>query len=276
MGGVMMFFDRAMYVLPALCLQSGTTYAIQRLTPRQQAGNGQCTYTLSSSLLLSSSPVRTLVLTRAPDPLPHRPDAHHRHDKNARLLRAPPEVERHACFRGRHHADSRQVGFYRLPRRTVRHPRPVRRLLRYNCRVCGKRARRGALYCACARESGGCACRCGRERVRATCEGDGQWTMDDGRWMHGWVDVWREKERHARTRRLALMYLYEFTTHVCELGGEGVFKCSYRVARRTLRTSISCNTAVPYTICDIIASKTGKEERERERERKRASINTRS
>lgn len=108
-----------------------------------QVGHGKCNISHSHV-----HPRRAhQILIYPPDPLHNRPNAHNRHHQNGRLLRAQAEMERHARVCPGHLAHPHAVGLLRLRHRALRHPRPVWRLLRYDCGFRGEYSRRWAVHC---------------------------------------------------------------------------------------------------------------------------------
>ncbi len=83
-GGVIMFFDRAMYA--SLSISSILPFSnLSSQADCSQARNGQCSS--SSGLLLPPKLIPTPLL----DPVPHRPHRDNRAHKDSPLLRPPPE-----------------------------------------------------------------------------------------------------------------------------------------------------------------------------------------
>lgn len=133
MGGVMMFFDRAMYV----CVRM---YANILLTC-VQAGHGQRT--------LPTSPIPSLSVSNAPrtDTFHYRSHAYHRNNQDGRLLRPQAKVERHSRIRRRHIAHPHALGIHRLHRRVIRYPRFVWRLSRNYCGLREQYTHHWAIHC---------------------------------------------------------------------------------------------------------------------------------
>ena len=105
-GGVMLFFDRAMLVIFPSC--DGIPADMSNL------GSPWETYEPPSSPE-SADPERRNLTTDLPDPLPHRPHHHHRTSENAPILRAETKGQGHSCIFRRADADPPEVDVYRLP-----------------------------------------------------------------------------------------------------------------------------------------------------------------
>ena len=105
-----------------LCMLPAIPPAVTTLIPFQ-ACHGQRNVTLSS---------HPSALTPS-DTLPDRPHPHHRYPEDLRLFRKTEQIERHCGFHGGHTPHTLPVAFDGLPRRVVRHIRPLRRLFCDHC-----------------------------------------------------------------------------------------------------------------------------------------------
>jgi hypothetical protein len=110
-GGVMMFFDRAMYVPLYTC-------PFCRLIANQfQASNGKCMSLIS--ILIPPLPTPNNLPPIPTDPLPNRPHHNNRTPKDRPLLRAETETQRH---RGVFHGsfpDTDALGIHRVFNRVI-------------------------------------------------------------------------------------------------------------------------------------------------------------
>ena len=135
MGGVMMFFDRAMYV--------STLHIRTALLTCEQAGNGKRTSSTSSNQVLR---YRTLPNTPI-DTLSDWSHTHHRNNENRRLLRAQAEMERHSGICRWYITYPDALGFHRFHNRTVRHTCAVWRLSHDHCGLRQQCTGDWAIYC---------------------------------------------------------------------------------------------------------------------------------
>lgn len=104
-----------------------------------QAGNGQ-------RMELSNTSLHPSLLTSPLDPLSHRPDHHHRTPKDARLLRAAAEAERHGCVCRGHTTYPATMGIRRLCGGAVWDLYTLWRLPDYDSELCIQHTGSGTIH----------------------------------------------------------------------------------------------------------------------------------
>lgn len=134
-GGVLMFFDRSLYVLPPHLYHwhqpiNRKTHTNHLSRSRLAMGNVRHPPPSYLPTQLTQPPPFT-------DPLPNRPHADHRRPKDNSLLHPPPKTQRHRCLLSGHHPDPPAVAVDRLSDRVIRTVHSVWRLPRDDWPVCG-------------------------------------------------------------------------------------------------------------------------------------------
>ena len=136
-GGVLLFFDRAMY---APLFPYSQAHSLTALSfPRLAMGNVH-----PHSPHPPFSPVQSLTTTI--DTLPNRPNHNNRPSKNASLLRAPPKTQRNSSLLWRTSSDPDALGPDRFPGRAIRDIDLVWGFLRHDCGLCEEYSCDWAVY----------------------------------------------------------------------------------------------------------------------------------
>jgi hypothetical protein len=136
-GGVLLFFDRAMYVLFSPLFSVPTDRSIL------QACNGQRPSPYPLPFEIPSKPTS---LTTPTDPLPNWPYNNHRTPKNTPLLRATPKAQRDSSFFWRTSPDFDALGSNRFLRRVIWDFHFIRGFLGHDCGLCEECPGCGTVY----------------------------------------------------------------------------------------------------------------------------------
>ena len=142
-----MFFDRAMwdhapYLILSISLNSPESWHVDYL----QVSNGKRMNYLLVIIRFPTPPRPPLIYVS--DPISLRSNSYNWPPKNRAIFRASPKTQRHRRVHCRHSSHTVQMASGRFPGRIVWYICVIRRLFRYNSRVCGKHTGCRTIYCA--------------------------------------------------------------------------------------------------------------------------------